>query len=185
MSISIMKSYDYQSRRGIKEISWKEFGFLSRALSESLSCIQPQIVIGIARAGLFPAAAVACMLRLELYPVRITRRENDRIVHQSPIWKVPILGDLENKKIIVIDEIADTGETLSLVKQAVYSKGAKLVHSAALISHSWAEPAPDISALVSDELIIFPWDKEVLIEGKWQIHPEIAAAIQAQSRSKQ
>ncbi|HBY06860.1 MAG TPA: hypothetical protein DEH22_03410, partial [Chloroflexi bacterium] len=68
-----MKSYDYAHRKGIKEISWERFGELSRVLTEQLANKKIDIVIGIARAGLFPATAVACALRRELYPVRVTR----------------------------------------------------------------------------------------------------------------
>ena len=58
-----MKSYDYAHRKGIEEISWERFGELSRALTEQLSGQKIDVVIGIARAGLFPATAVACALR--------------------------------------------------------------------------------------------------------------------------
>jgi hypothetical protein len=37
--------------------------------------------------------------------------------------------------------------------------------------------------LISDKLIVFPWDHEVLIDGKWQPHPEYEAALKAQARA--
>lgn len=175
-----MESYNYANRKGIREITWEEFGVLSAELSKSLSAFQPQVVVGIARAGLFPATAVACMLRLELIPVKISRRESDQIIHSNPVWKIPVINDIRNKTVAIIDEIADTGQTLSMVREEVCSKGAKKVISASLISHSWANPNPEITTLVSDELIIFPWDQKVWIGGKWQIHPELADAILAQ-----
>jgi hypothetical protein len=36
-------------------------------------------------------------------------------------------------------------------------------------------------ALVTNELVIFPWDQQVLIDGQWQPHPEIIKALEAQS----
>jgi uncharacterized protein len=116
--------------------------------------------------------------------VKISRRESDQIIHSTPVWKVPVIGSIRNKTVAIIDEIADTGQTLSMVREEVYSKGAKKVISAALISHSWVNPAPEITLLVSDELIIFPWDRKVWIGGEWQTHPEIADAILAQELSK-
>jgi hypothetical protein len=53
--------------------------------------------------------------------------------------------------------------------------------TAALVSHSWAEPIPSISALISDEYVIFPWDAQVLDHGKWIVHPEIESGLKAQS----
>ena len=34
------------------------------------------------------------------------------------------------------------------------------------------------------ELVIFSWDQQVLIDGTWQPHSEIVAAIEAQSAPK-
>ena len=85
-----MKSYDYAHRKGIEEISWERFGELCRKSTELLANKKIDIAIGIARAGLFPATAVACALRRELYPVRVTRRVNDVVQYESPIWRVDV-----------------------------------------------------------------------------------------------
>jgi phosphoribosylpyrophosphate synthetase len=134
---------------------------------------------------LFPATVLACMLCRELYPVRLTRRVNDEVTFTSPVWRVPVAPEVAGKVVAVVDEIADTGETLALVRDAVRERGAARVIPACLASHSWADPAPDISALVSDELIPFPWDQQVLIGGRWQAHSEIEAALAAQHTSTQ
>lgn len=31
-----------------------------------------------------------------------------------------------------------------------------------------------------DTLVLFPWDRQVLIDGQWQDHPELVAALAAQ-----
>jgi len=175
-----MKSYDYVHRKGIEEISWERFGELSRTLTEKLASKQIEIVIGIARAGLFPATAVACTLRCELYPVRVTRRVNDIVQYERPIWRVDVPATVASRRVAVIDEIVDSGETLSLVAARALERGAFRVWTVSLVSHSWANPKPDITALTSDALVIFPWDKQVYLNEKWQLHPELEEAIQAQ-----
>ena len=178
-----MKSYNYAHRKGIEEISWERFGKLSRTLTEQLGDKQIDIVIGIARAGLFPATALACALRRELYPVRITRRVNDVVQYESPIWRVDIPSTVAGQRLAVIDEIADSGETLALVAARALERGARRVWTVSLIAHSWADPKPDFTALVSDALVIFPWDRQVYTNGGWQLHPEIEAAIEAQQNT--
>ncbi len=175
-----MQSYDYSRRRGIRTISWDDFATLGARLAEQLDQAGVDVVIGIARAGLFPATLVACSLRKELIPVRLTRRLNDQVVYQDPVWRVPLAADLSGKSVAVVDEIADSGQTLCLVAEEARLKGAREVKTACLVSHTWAEPTPDFTVVVSDELIIFPWDRQVLVEGQWQTHPEIQAATQAQ-----
>ena len=178
-----MQSYDYAHRQGVKEITWDEFASLAARLAEQLEQAGVEVVVGIARAGLFPATAVACSLRRELYPVRVTRRVNDEITFKQPVWRVPVTQDVAGKVVAVVDEIADTGETLAMVADEVRARGAARVVTACLVRHSWAtQSAPlDACALVSDALIIFPWDRQVLIAGQWQPHPEIVAALKAQS----
>ena len=65
-----MQSYDYAHRTGVDDISWDRFAQLAARLSEQLAALQIHAVVGIARAGLFPATAVACALRRDLFPVR-------------------------------------------------------------------------------------------------------------------
>ncbi|HLI05639.1 MAG TPA: hypothetical protein VKV40_03640 [Ktedonobacteraceae bacterium] len=72
-----MKSYDYAHRQGVRSISWEESARLSARLAEQLDRARVEVIVGIARAGLIPATIVACDLRREMYPVRVTRRVND------------------------------------------------------------------------------------------------------------
>ena len=74
---SIVRPYDYAHRQGVLEISWEDFAQYSAKLAEMIALFQPQVILGVARAGLFPATAVACWLQCEFFPVRITRRVND------------------------------------------------------------------------------------------------------------
>jgi hypoxanthine phosphoribosyltransferase len=176
-----MKSYDYGKRRGVEEISWQRFADLSAKLAEMLHSEELEIILGIARAGLFPATAVACALRREFYPVRVTRRFGDQVKYERPVWRVDVPSAVAGKRVALIDEIADSGETLALVAGWVSERGASRVITASLVSHSWADPMPQVTALVSDALIIFPWDRQVYLNGEWQIHPELAAALKLQN----
>jgi hypoxanthine-guanine phosphoribosyltransferase len=82
--------------------------------------------------------------------------------------------------VAIVDEIADTGETLALVRRSVEEHGAARAITAALIAHSWADPQPDVVSLVTDEFVVFPWDSRILVGGRWIPHPEVEAGIRAQ-----
>lgn len=172
--------YDYANREGVQEISWDEFAELSDRLAELLEPEGIEAIVGLARAGLFPATSIAISLRTELYPARLSRRINDEVAFTTPQWRVPVSPDVDGKVVAVVDEMADTGETLKMATAAVHGAGATRVVTASLIAHSWADPMPDHVALVTDALVLFPWDREVLVNGAWMPHPEIQAAIEAQ-----
>jgi hypothetical protein len=116
-----MKGYDYAKRRGVEEISWQRFADLSAKLAEMLHSKELEMILGIARAGLFPATAVACALRREFYPVRVTRRFGDRVKYERPVWRVDVPSAVLGKRVALIDEISDSGETLWL-----WSRGGRL-----------------------------------------------------------
>jgi len=175
-----MQSYDYANRKGVIRIRWERFAQLAGKLAEALEQEQVNLVVGLARAGLFPATQVACALRCELYPARLTRRLEDQVTYQHPIWKVDISPQVQGRIVTVVDEIADTGETLALAAERARQLGALRVVTAVLVAHSWANPAPDHAALTSDALVIFPWDQRVRVNGSWQLHPEISDALRQQ-----
>ena len=175
-----MKSYQYEHRSGVNRISWERFAELTRKIAEKLSEQNIDTVIGIARAGLFPATLIACTLRRELFPVRVTRRVNDQITYEQPIWKVDLSPEVHGKTVVIVDEIVDTGKTLTMVADRARELGAANVLTAALISHSWADPMPQFTALVTDELVVFPWDELVYENRRWQPHPELVDALKLQ-----
>jgi hypoxanthine phosphoribosyltransferase len=168
------KSYDYSQRQGELRIDWECFAALSRELAERLAAAGVDMVVGVARAGLLPATAVACALRLDLAPAQVTRREADRVVRERPQWKVDVSEEVKGRAVAVVDEIADTGETLALVAERVRAREAATVVTGALVAHTWADPRPDVVALESDALVIFPWDARVLVDGRWTLHPELS-----------
>src|SRR5512143_2258291 len=171
-----MQSYDYAHRSGVEAITWERFAELSRTLVEKLASYNIEAVVGTARAGLFPATAVCLMLRRELYPARVSRRVNDEVKYRHPQWIVDVAAGVKDKVVAVVDEIADTGETLNLLADRVGEKGAKQVITATLVAHSWAKPVPDVVALTTDALVLFPWDEQVYLDGKWRAHPELVEA---------
>lgn len=176
------RPYDYANRTGVRELGWEEVATLAQTLAERVDGDHPDLVVGIARAGLFPAFVIASALRRELLLVRISRRVEDRVTFEHPVWRAPVPPTVADKAVVVVDEISDTGETLECVRRSVLEQGAAGVVTAALIAHSWASPRPDVVSLVTDELVVFPWDARILVDGLWIPHPEVEAGIRAQHR---
>ena len=63
-----MQSYDYSHRQGVEEISWERFAQLSATLTEKLAGIGVETVVGIARAGLFPALPLPVRFVASFFP---------------------------------------------------------------------------------------------------------------------
>jgi uncharacterized protein len=174
-------SYDYGRRTGVRELDWDACFDLAAGLAEALEPLHIDAVIGIARAGLIPATTVALCLRRDMFPIRLSRRIKDEVKYDSPVWWIGVPPDVAGLRVAVVDEIVDSGETLEAARRAVIDIGAADVVTACLVQHSWASPPPTFSGLVSDELIIFPWNRRVLHDGTWRPHPELDAALRLQT----
>jgi uncharacterized protein len=145
-----MKPYDYAARDGVLDLGWEDAIALAHRVAEELAARGVDLIVGNARAGLIPATVVACALRCDLQPVRLTRRERDRVVRETPAWLVPLeAAAVAGRRVAVVDEIADTGTTLALIAERARGLGAATVTTAVLVSHTWAAPAPDCAVMPS------------------------------------
>ena len=74
----------------------------------------------------------------------------------------------------------DSGETLTLLREKVASLGASAIRSAVLYAHSWGSEIPDYIGLITDALILNPWDREIVRDGRFVFHPEYVEALAQQ-----
>jgi hypoxanthine phosphoribosyltransferase len=166
-----VKSYDHVHAAELA-ITWEELGSLSGALALQVAPFDPEVVVGIAKGGVIPGATVASILRREFYPIRLSRRYNDEVVREHPEVLVgPQAEAVRDKRVLVIDEIAVSGETLQMAVDLLRQAGAAEVRTATLYVHgqSWR---PDYFVVETDALIVNPWDREVLKNGEMVPHPE-------------
>ena len=172
--------YDYENRHGIRPISWEEFHGLCKGLVVAIAPFKPEIILPIGRAGYYPGTLIAHLLQAELYPIRLSRRVNDVVTYRDPIWLIKPPQLVEGRRVLIVDEICSTGQTISIAKEDVIGRGAFGVRSAVLYSHTQGAAVPDYIGLISDALILNPWDREIWQDGHFLFHPEYSEALKLQ-----
>ncbi len=172
--------YGYENRQGIHPISWNDFHGLCKGLVKAVAPYNPEIILAVGRGGFYPGTLIAHMLQTDIYPVRLTRRVNDVVTHATPQWLVRPPDVVKGRRVLVVDEISSTGETIMMVKDEALHLGAGEVKCAVLYAHSWGTAIPDYIGLVSDELLLNPWDREIFRDGAFQFHPEYVGALEQQ-----
>ncbi len=175
------KDYDYSTRDRIYPISWDDFHGICKALAQAVSAYQPEIIIPVGRGGYYPGTLLAHILQVEVYPVRLSRRINDQIIFQQPQWRVEPPALVKGRRVLIVDEVCSQGETLRMVKEKVKTLRVGAVRSAVMYAHSWGISEPDYIGLITDALILNPWDREILKEGAFQFHPEYVKALGQQN----
>ena len=175
-----MPFYSYDNRQGVLPISWDDFFSLCKGLALAVAPYQPEIILGVARGGFYPATLLSHLLRAELYPIRITRRFQDRVVYEKPQWLVRPPSIVQGHRILIVDEICGEGKTLRMAKQEVEDLGAKEVQTAVMYAHTPGQDVPDYIGIISDALILNPWDREIVRDGGFVLHPEYVFALEKQ-----
>ena len=173
-------SYDYSTRSGVRPISWDEFHGLVKALAVAVAPWRPDMALPVLRGGAYPGALLAHILQIEVYPVRLSRRQDDVVVRETPRWLVEPPAAVRGRRVLVVDEMCSTGETLRMVKERALALGAAEARTATLYAHTWGVAAVDTTGLLTDELVLNPWDREVYRDGTFAMHPEYAAALAQQ-----
>ena len=172
--------YDYVNRQGVQPISWEYFHGLCKGLVMAVAPFQPEIILPVGRGGYYPGTLMAHMLQAEVFPIRLSRRVFDIVTYPMPHWLLEPLPLVRDKRVLIVDEICSSGETIRLVKAKVDALGARAVRSAVLYAHTKGVNVPDYIGLISDALLLNPWDREIWQDGKFVFHPEYVQALEEQ-----
>lgn len=148
-----------------KEIlTWEGFGVAQRELAQTIADdgYEPEIIIAVARGGLVAAGALSYALGVKLSDAINVEFYTD--VHTTlpdPILLEPMLdvASISGRKLLVVDDVADSGRTMKLVLEILREQGAE-VRSAVLYEKSVSVVKPDYTWRHTDEWVVFPWSAE-------------------------
>src|SRR5437899_6862226 len=158
--------------RGVLQVDWPFFGELCRALALKIfRDYDPDVVIGIARAGVIPGAVVASILQRDFASVAITRQETGA----RPVVLAGPPRIVTGRRVLIVDETCDSGDTVTLALNAVRELQPAAVKNA--VPFRTGEYKPDFYALETEHFIILPWDREVIIDGAIVVRPDYAEKL--------
>ncbi len=147
------------------ELTWEFFGELCRVLAVKVATAdyRPDLVVGIAKAGVIPGAVVASILRCDFYSLKISRDLGAERVRARPKIFSGAPKEAMGKNVLIVDEICTSGETLRLAQNALRQvKPSDLRTATSLVKHGGYKP--DFYALETDATVVFPWDRQVVDE---------------------
>jgi hypothetical protein len=153
------------------EVDWAMFGELCRALALKVARdYNPEVIVGIARAGVIPAAVVASILRVDFYSMKISRKDGAEPVRMRPAVLSAAPREVEGKRVLIVDEITTSGDTLRLALAAVRDVHPAEVRTATSFART-SGYQPDYSALTMDAQVIFPWDRKIFDGDELVVNP--------------
>ncbi|HJR50390.1 MAG TPA: phosphoribosyltransferase family protein [Gemmatimonadales bacterium] len=160
------------SSKGVLEVDWPFFGELCRALALRVARdYEPEIVLGVAKAGVIPGVVVASILQTEFSSMAVTRQEEGA----QPVLVSGPPPSIRGRRVLIVDETCNTGSTMKLALSEVRALRPAEVRTA--VSFKTGEYSPDFHAFETDNFIILPWDREIIQGGEIVMRPDYAARL--------
>jgi hypoxanthine phosphoribosyltransferase len=162
--------------KGVLEIEWPFFGELSRGLALKVAReYDPEVVIGIATAGVIPGAVIAAIMGREFHSLVVSRKFGSTLARETPAIFGSAPREVRGRRVLIVDETCDSGDTIRLAISAVNDAGASEIKTA--VAFQTGPYTPDFHAIATESTIILPWDKEILVDGELVPNPLYADAL--------
>lgn len=147
--------------------SWSQiYGLLLRQAEHiKISGFKPDVIVGICRGGWVPARILSDLLdNSNLANVRVESYSGISKASE-PVLTQYVSANVNGKKVLVVDEIADSGRSLQLVIEHLKKEGANGIKIATIYYKSACTVKPEFFEKKTENWVIFPWDvKEFLKE---------------------
>ena len=122
---------------------------------------KPDIIVGVSRGGWPPARIMSDLLELpEMANVKAEFYLGPARTKGDPVLTQPVSMPVRGKRVLVVDDVADTGKSLSLVKTHLREEGAMEVKIATIYYKPWSIVVPDWFERRTRRWIIFPWERK-------------------------
>jgi uncharacterized protein len=145
-------------------MSWSDLGSGARMLARAVADdgYRPDMILGIARGGLLVAGALGYALGIKntfTMNVEFYTGIDERLEMPMILPPVPDLVDFAETRILIADDVADTGATLKLVQEFCAGKVAE-VRCAVLYEKPRSVVRCEYVWRRTDSWITFPWSAE-------------------------
>jgi hypoxanthine phosphoribosyltransferase len=144
-------------------LGWGAANRLARVLAHKVikSGYEPDIILGIARGGLVPARMV-CDLLLKNDLLSITTQHWGIATNLGKArikFSIPKEADISGKKVLVVDDVADTGDSISIIMESLKERTPLEIRTAVLHYKTCSTSIPDYYGEKLEEWnwIIYPW----------------------------
>lgn len=152
-------------------VSWERLHSLVANLAQAVAADgPPDVVVGVVRGGMVPAVQICHALGLrDLRALDVTHTLSDGVnaaKSNTPTGRnEDSLGDLRGLDVLVVDDIAGSGDTLQAVLGLIAGRGARRIRSAICVVNvaNWRRQ-PSATQCITyigttvDRWVVFPWE---------------------------
>jgi hypoxanthine phosphoribosyltransferase len=139
----------------------------------------PDVIVGVSRGGWIPARILCDLLSVPvLANIGVEFYTGIGETKRRPKLTQPLSTDVSGKKVLLVDEVAETGQSLKLAKEQIVKEGAKEVKTATMYTKPRSAIEPDYHEKKTSSWIVFPWEtketiRSIVAGSKWEKRKEL------------
>jgi hypoxanthine phosphoribosyltransferase len=148
-------------------ISWDQIYSLLLKLAEAVrkSGFEPEVIVGVSRGGWIPARIMSDLLETpKLANVTTEFYVGVAETKHEPTIAQPVSLPVKDKKVLVVDDVTDTGESLKLVKSHLKNQLASEIKIATIYYKPWSVIVPHYYEKETRCWIVFPWEQKETVK---------------------
>ncbi|AEA47105.1 phosphoribosyltransferase [Archaeoglobus veneficus] len=141
--------------------NWDYMDSLCRRVAEEIreDGFSPDVIVALAKGGWFAGNILCDLLGIpELVSVRVEHYAG--IEEKKLSVNAAALSELEGRRVLIVDDVANTGQSISVAKDYAEKNGAAEIKTAVLQLIYTSSFTPDYFGeyVVEDAWIVFPWN---------------------------
>ena len=124
------------------------------------SGFKPDLIVGVCRGGWAPARVMSDLLEnANTASIRIEFYLAPGVTSRKPVISQAIMVPVKGVNVLVVDDVADTGESLKVAVEHLDVCGAKAIRTATIYYKPQSIFKPDFFIVQTEQWIIFPWER--------------------------
>ena len=148
--------------------SWNQIYDMLVELSQKIrSCgFKPEIIVGISRGGWLPSRVLSDLLENPcITSVTAQFYVGVNETNCEPRLTQPIPISVFDKKVLLVDDVADSGRSAVLIRDYLCREGVKELKILTLYCKPWSKLVPDFYSKETTSWIVFPWEIKETLRG--------------------
>ncbi len=133
---------------------------ISLALQVKKSGFKPEVIVGVSRGGWPPARVMSDLLENQnLANMKVVFYKDIGVRNKRPVIAQPVTSEVSGRRVLVVDDVSDSGHSLRVVSKHLRGKGARDVRVCTLYFKPHSIFVPDYYARKTTKWVIFPWER--------------------------
>jgi len=142
-------------------LDWRDIELYTFKVAKKIlsNGFRPEVIIGIMRGGYIVARILSDYLDIpDIGAIEIKFYKSIGEHGERPILTQPLTINVRDKRVLIADDVADSGRTLQVAVDLIKLYGAKEVRTAVLFVKPRSIFVPDFYAELTDKWVVFPWE---------------------------